>query len=348
MADLFFKEIKGSWWGNDYPPDHKDNPRQGVTLTAVSMDKNSKPGALIFMTHVTIDYDGAPKAYGKFNLDTLDNLFNAGYREGYYGVQHAAPNRRPAGVMLADDKDKNGNYIYADPNGELPVINQDLKGPDGKPAGYFVSTTAGAPSGNRYLQSSYIDASANSYYALSTNCGLLDHGIRADDFGIVIRPDTGQQAAYTFLGGEAGGGKYWKVGECSYKVFLDMGGQPRPKGWIYADNNFPTMFVVFPGFTKSQLLSFSLADNAEDFAVFMALQAQVDGGSNGRAHSGKSGMDAFNKYKKDGRKVKPPMYDTVVKALRVHGYAPTLRASMTDAKNDALDGAAAYLKQVIP
>ncbi|HEY3741693.1 MAG TPA: hypothetical protein VGL53_17700 [Bryobacteraceae bacterium] len=344
MADLNFKEIHGSWWGQDYP---QTDGKAGVTLTAVSMDK-AKPGALIFMTHMAIDYDGAPKAYGKFNLDTLDALNNAGWREGYYGVQHLSPKYKHPGLLLADDKDKNGNYIYADPNGDVPVINQELKGSDGKPAGYFISTTAGKPSGNQYLQSSYIDSSINSYYALGTNCGLLDHGIQPDNFGIVIRPDTGQQARFTFLGGEAGGGKYWKVGECSYKVFLDLGGQPRPKGALYADNNFPTMFVVFPGWTKSQLLSFSLADNAEDFAAFMAFQAQVDGGRNGRGHSGGSGMDAFNRYKKDGRKIKPPMYDTVVRALRAHGYAPTLRASLTQAKKDALDGAAAILNQVLP
>ena len=79
MADLKFANVPGRWSGNDYP---------GVTMTSVSL-ASGPTLALIFMSHISIDYDGMGNAYGPAKKCLLDSLANAGWKDpkGYYGVK---------------------------------------------------------------------------------------------------------------------------------------------------------------------------------------------------------------------------------------------------------------------
>jgi hypothetical protein len=184
------------------------------------------------------------------------------------------------------------------------------------------------PSGSPsiYEQSHYLDSSAVAYCALSG--GLHRAGVGGNDFGLALRHDTFRQTSFAFLSGE--GANNHKVGECSYKVFLDIGGTPKTSAQRYANNNFLTTFIVFPGSQTSQLTKISLADNAEDFAVFVALQAQIDARSRGS-----SGLSAFHRYVSGGRKAKPTNYDSVASALQPWGYAPALSTALGVARTIA-------------
>src|SRR5262249_43044825 len=130
----------------------------------------------------------------------------------------------PGGVKVKVDK------RYPDAQGSLPVVQQS-----GKYAGFFVSATSKTdPSGSKslYEQSHYIDAATVPYCALST--GIMSQGIGGGNFGFAIRLDTFATASFNFLEGE--GSKSNAVGECSYKVFLDIGGKPKRKTDPWADN----------------------------------------------------------------------------------------------------------------
>lgn len=139
-----------------------------------------------------------------------------------------------------------------------------------------------------------------------------------------------------------GSSKAYAVGECSYKVFLDIGGEPKRKDQRYPNNNWLTSFIVFPGSQTSQLLKLSLAENAEDFGVFLALQADAD-----RHAKGHSGLRAFKKYVADGRKTKPATYQSIVSALQPLGYTPGL-AAVVSAASAAASSLASAIGQVIP
>src|SRR6185295_509138 len=97
---------------------------------------------------------------------------------------------------------------------------------DARPQSGPVSTTSKTnPDGSAslYEQSHYLDAASVPYCALST--GITSQGIRGGDFGLALRLDTFETASFTFLSGE--GSNSNAVGECSYKVFLDIGGTPK-------------------------------------------------------------------------------------------------------------------------
>ena len=134
------------------------------------------------------------------------------------------------------------------------------------------------------------------------------------DFGLAIRLDTFATASFAFLEGE--GSNSNAVGECSYKVFLDIGGTPKRRTDPWVDNNFPNCFVLCPGSKMSSLSRAALADNSGDLAAFIALQAQVDAGARGT-----SGLPKFNQWIASGRKDKPPKYDSIIAALQKFGYA---------------------------
>ncbi len=314
MPELKFETIHGSWKGNDYP---------SVAMTSVSVGAG-RPVAFVFMTHMNIDFDGAPNAYGPPEKHPLDSLDNAGRHggSGYYGLVAVDPNA----VMPGDHQKRKFKDVlkldsrFPDTKGRVPVVQKD-----GPYAGFYVSTTSKrSASGSRspYEQSHYIDSGSIAFSALSY--GLQHQGVGDADLGIAIRHDTGRQASFTFLGGEGhgkGSPNAGAVGECSYKVFLDIGGKPKTSAQKYVNNNFPTTFIVFPGSKVSQLSRISVADNAEDFAAFVAIQAHVDG--RGR---GQSGVPAFLKYVAGGRTPKPVNYDKVAASLRPWGYSPGLGA----------------------
>jgi hypothetical protein len=181
-------------------------------------------------------------------------------------------------------------------------------------AGFYVSTTSKTdPSGSKslYEQSHYTDSATVPYCALST--GIMSQGISGGNFGFAIRLDRFDTASFNFLEGE--GSKSNAVGECSYKVFLDIGGKPKRKTDPWADNNFPTCFVVCPRSDVSTLQKATTADNSRDLAAFIALQGQVDDRSRG-----KSGLDAYNSWVANGRKDYPTNTDPITIALHKYGY----------------------------
>lgn len=329
MAGLVFKNVDRYWQGNDYKdiPAKKDKDGniirpavyRHVSMTSVAVGKEL-PLALIFMTHMNIDFDGAGNAYGPEDgsKEPLDYLKNAGKDTHYYGLMSVRPSasnpvdkngmiKAPDGTKVKVDK------RYPDSQGYLPVVQQS-----GPYAGYFVSTTSKTDPGGSaslYEQSHYLNSAAVSYCALSS--GLTTQGIRGGDFGLAIRLDTFATASFTFLAGE--GSNSNAVGECSYKVFLDIGGTPKKRSDPWADNNFPTCFVIFPRSKVPVLLATAFAENPGDLAAFIALQAQADATARGR-----SGLPKFNKWVAGGRKDKPPKYDPIVATLAKFGYAPAV------------------------
>jgi hypothetical protein len=325
MAELVFKRVEGYWQGNDYKyipevPAKGNKPAQPavdrrVSLTSVAVGTDL-PFALIFMTHMNVDMDGAGNAYGPIELDPLDYLADAGQPDHYYGVMSVKP-------TAANPVDQNGMITapdtgglrvkvdrrYPDAQGYLPVVQQT-----GPYAGYFVSTTSKTnPNGSHslYDQTHYLDANTVSYYALSG--GIKGQGFTNGNFGLAIRLDRFDTASFSALGGE--GNASGAVGECSYKVFLDIGGQPKKRTDPWADNNFLTCFVLCPRSDVSALQKAVTTDNARDLAAFIALQAKVDD------RSGRNlGLDAYNSWVANGRKDDPPKTDPITIALHKYGY----------------------------
>jgi hypothetical protein len=301
MAELKFANVPGSWSGNDYPK---------ITMTSVSAASGG-PLALIFMTHMSIDYDGMGNAYGPAKMCPLDSLHNAGWKDpkGYYGVRAYHPKSAPAGVELATP-----HADFEDIFGRVPVVQSS-----GPYKGYFISVTSGG-----------VDAGVVAFGVLHGS--LAAQGVADGNFGIVLRPDKGQTATYTYLAGEGGDIKTKKgdyvvdhrLGECSYRVFLDVGGAPKQCTQIYANNNFQTTYIVFPGSNSSALFRLGLADDHDDLPAFIAFQAQADAKS-----PGASGLPAFNKYVADGRKSKPMGFSKIAYALQSHGYLTSAPVPMS-------------------
>lgn len=326
MPELSFNNVDVYWQGNDYKnvaarPAKAGKPAQPavyrhVSMTSVAIDKG-KPFALIFMTHMNIDFDGASNAYGPKEKNPLDYLNDAKDENGLYvGLMSLLPTaanpvdaqgmmKAPTGAKVKVDK------RYPDRAGKIPVLQQT-----GDTAGYFVSTTSKTnPGGSASIfeQSHYLDSATVPYCALST--GIARQGVGGGDFGVALRLDSFLTADFAFLSGE--GSHSNKVGECSYKVFLDIGGKPKKPADPWPDNNFPTLFVVCPGSATSSLATAARADHPGDLAAFIALQGDADARARGA-----SGVAAFNKWKADGRTTKPAAYNSVVGALHKYNYAP--------------------------
>ncbi len=146
---------------------------------------------------------------------------------------------------------------------------------------------------------------------------------------VALRLDTFDTASFAALGGEGFPAKSdLRVGECSYKVFLDIGGQPKKKTDPWPDNNFPTCFVLCPRSNVSALQQASMADNPRDLAVFIALQAQIDAWS-----TGASGVNRFNTWVANNRKDAPPsMTDAIIIALHKYSYSAATTGRYRDAQ----------------
>lgn len=321
---ITFAKVPGSWSGNDYKSVSVTEVRDGAGFTV----------ALLFMTHMNVDFDGAPNAYGPPGFDALDSLEDAGKNSasGYYGLMAVDPHEtivlHGKKVLLKDhfQLDLETDAKQADKKGRLPI-----KQKSGPYKGFYVSTTSKRnPNGDAsiYEQSHYLDSSAVPYYA--TSYGIAQKGFGADDLGLALRLDRYKTASFTCLAGEghkAGSPKAYALGECSYKVFLDIGGVPKKRTQKYADNNFPTIFMLFPGSKSSPLWRLSYAANSYDFAKFIAMQALVD-----RRSRGKSALDLFNRpanARLDGsgmadfeQKMLWPAVSSITAALRPFGYNP--------------------------
>jgi hypothetical protein len=305
MPDLDFEEVKGSWKGNDY---------NTVALTRVTMDRRTV--ALVFMTHMNVDFDGAPTAYGPPSKNPLDSLSNAGRFDGntgYYGVAAVDPKTRLTNVWSPPKKAPDSVRVdpaFPDKLGRCPVIQVS---PDPAP-GFYVSTTSRSSGKNSdpFTQLHYLDASAVPFHALSGHLERL--GVAHDEFGLALRHDVYKTASFRQLGGE-GHANSSALGECSYKVFLDIGGTPKKPSEKYANNNFQTSFILFPGSKQSQLNAISTGANADDLAVFLAFQRKKDS-----LVLGQSAVPDFKAYVKGGRVTKPDGWGRIAHALQPWGY----------------------------
>ena len=305
MPELQFENVPGAWSGQDYT---------SVSVTRVKWIGNSDALALVFMTNMSVDFDGAPTAYGPAGLQPLDSLEDAGRATGYYGLVAVDPNHIPHSdpPLIIDRR-------YPDAHGKVPVVQAS----DEPAPGYFVSTTAKKnPQGDAsiYRQTHYRDSSAIPFFALSY--GLTTLGAGDNDFGMAIHHRTGGQAAFAMMLGEGhakGSGAHLehRVGECSYKVFLDLGGTPKTVHQKYVDNNFPTSFIAFPGSDSSRLAEISSADNSDDFPMLLALYEQAGG----IPPLGHSGLPALNNWVAGGRTgTRPKTYSNVINALQAQGF----------------------------
>ena len=293
MKELKFESVPGSWHGNDY---------KKVAMTSVSLETGS-PVALIFMTHMSIDYDGMGKAYGPSNKCPLDSLYNAGWKDpdkGYYGVKAYHPKKAPAGVKLAEPHD-----YYQDVFGRVPAVQTD-----GPYKDYFISVTSGG-----------VDAGVTPFGVL--HGGLAAKGVEDGNFGMVLRPDQNRVATFNYLAGEGGAlkdkkGNFlhdYRLGECSYKVFLNLGGIPKRCSEVYANNNFQTVFIVFPKSDNSPLTRIGADDDYDDLPAFIGMQVLADA-----KLKGDSALPAFKKYVAGGRKNKPSNFDDISFTLEARGY----------------------------
>jgi len=322
VDELLFDNVDGPWAGNDY---------DAVSVTSVSFPgKAVGVVAFVFMTRMNIDFDGAPTAYGPEEKDTLDSLEDAGRNSSYYGLIAVDPTeidetdtQKPKRLI----KDRYNLVLdprYPDKHGQCPVVQQ---AGDSAP-GYFVSTTPVAR-GSKYKQSSYLDSSKVPYGALSYR--LRSKGVQMGDYGLAIRHDTGRCAGFNFLEGGHGEGSdtglkpgqktlEGALGECSYKVFLDIGGKPKTRAQKYPDNNFPTSFIIFPNSQSSQLPLLATASNADDLPRLIAYYMDADDAA-GEGRTGYSGKPLLDEYISRGRNGEPPRtYFVILSALRAAGY----------------------------
>jgi hypothetical protein len=331
----------GKWHcGRDYP-----------TVYLIKLyNWNTGVEAFVWMSNVNVDYDGSPTAYGPDGKGD-DNLGNAGKYDttkGWYGVaSYSLAERDEINARLEKQgsqerikldttpglgvsttlKGRRLNGKVVEPQIRFPVIQQSING-DPKP-GHYVSATSKVARADleEYQQNRYADASATAFGALS---GMLRKkgNVALGDYGLAIRLDQ-ENAALTKTSGfsfqDSGGENDWAVGECSQKVFTDLGG-------VGHDNNFPVGYVVFPrskrydGDVKvgiqDRLRLLTAADNQDDLPLLLAFCAQAGKGRSGyqlwKAYKAKTGLDAVKARR-------PLRYLNAIDGLQEWGYTGSPR-----------------------
>lgn len=310
--DLTFADVTGPWQGNGFPK---------LKMTGVWYQKTLQ--ALVCLTNVNIDYDGAPNAYGPPELDPLDELKHAGQfsSTGYYAIIAIHPDAN-------EGKDKDGKPVlirekyklqlddrFPDKKGRQPVVQQT-----GRWKGYYISTTStptrSLSGANRYDPTTYIDSANVAYGALSKT--LDDNGVDMHDYGAVIRHDNAKSSGFYFKdAGHNAGPHVGAVGEVSYKVYRNLGGLRKPAGARYANNNFPVSFLFFPNSRMSKLSLISKACNADDLIMLLAYNEEADY----IARDGKVGIPLLEAWVAGGRTgPRPKHYGHIRSALHTLGF----------------------------
>ena len=223
--------------------------------------------ALLYRCKLNVDWDGAPKAYGKNRPDTGSHQFplqkdlepwerpanNGSLRDArangdlhWVGVFSAT--EKQARKILVDNypdfgklKPNEQQAIFEqfldtrpdlrDVRGKYPVVQLAEMG--GVEKGYYVSqcnATTGVTE-DSWDQRRYVDASTVAYAALP----ILPH-VKLGDFGLIIRNSTGDSIGFFF--GDTGAGHH--LGECSGAVKLEIASERNAE-----DEDFS--FIVFPG-----------------------------------------------------------------------------------------------------
>jgi peptidoglycan hydrolase-like protein with peptidoglycan-binding domain len=316
-GDLIFEEVDGPWKGNDFP-----------NVSMVSVSFNGVLHAFAFLTHMNIDFDGAPNAYGPPGKNTLDSLDHAGQNSHYYGLVAIKPDEGQDVFVPGKGKQKKTfvelynlklDPSQPDSRGYLPVVQLG-----GEFDGYYISITSRATrslaGANRFQQSSYVNSAKVPFGALSGR--LQSKGVAIGNYGMAIRHDNGKQAGFVMMdGGHTSGKDVGAVGEVSYKVFLDLGGLPKTAQQSVPRNEFPTSFIVFRGSAKPTLPLLARADNADDLPMLLAFFEQAGDAD----RSGKSGKPLLDDWVAKGRTgARPRNYRHVLSALQQAGFWPPI------------------------
>jgi len=316
-GDLIFDDVDGPWQGNDFP-----------NVSVVSVTFQGVLQAFVFLTHMNIDFDGAPNAYGPPEKEPLDTLDHAGQNTRYYGlvairpdetVDIVVPKQGKQTKLLKELYNLKLDERFPDSQGRVPVVQQG-----GEYDGYFISITSRATrslaGANRFQQSTYVNSAKVAFGALSGR--LQDKGVAFGNYGMAIRHDNGRQAGFVLMdGGHTSGRDVGAVGEVSYRVFLDVGGTPKTARQSVPNNNFPTTFMIFPNSRGPKLSTLAKADNADDLPMLIAFGEQAGDADK----SGKSGKPLLDEWVAGGRTgARPRNYKRVLSALRSAGFWPQI------------------------
>lgn len=316
-GDLIFENIEGPWKGNDFP-----------NVSMVSVSFRNAIHAFVFLTHMNIDFDGAPNAYGPPDKNTLDTLDHAGQNSHYYGLVAIKPDEGQDVFVPGKGKQKKTlvelynlklDLSQPDSKGYVPVAQQG-----GDYDGYYISITSRATRSlagpNRFQQSSYVNSAKVAFGALSGR--LQGKGVAFGNYAMAIRHDNGKHAGFVMMdGGHTSGKDMGSVGEVSYKVFLDVGGPPKTAQQSSPRNEFPTSFIVFRGSSGPTLPLLAQADNADDLPMLLAFFEQAGYAD----RSGKSGKPLLDDWVAGGRiGARPRNYKHIVSALRHAGFWPAI------------------------
>jgi hypothetical protein len=313
-GDLAFENVEGPWQSNDFP-----------NVSVVSVTFNGVLQAFVFLTHMNIDFDGAPNAYGPPDKNTLDTLDHAGQKSRYYGLASIKPDESRDVFIPGQGKQKKTlvelynlklDPLQPDSRGYLPVVQQG-----GEYDGYYISITSRATrslaGANEFQQSSYVNSAKVAFGALSGR--LQSKGVAFGNYGMAIRHDNSKHAGFVMMdGGHTSGHDVGAVGEVSYKVFLDLGGPPK-RAQSPLRNEFPTSFIVFRGSSGPTLSLLARADNANDLPMLLAFCEEAGYAD----RSGDSGKPLLDSWVAGGRtEARPRHYKHVLGALRHAGFWP--------------------------
>jgi N-acetyl-anhydromuramyl-L-alanine amidase AmpD len=307
---LMFKDVPGNWKTDDFGD---------VSLTAVAWDSAPETTvAFVYFGHPALDDDGSPTAYHPD--DTGDDRLSSGRdQNGWFGIVSFASGKAPANSLLDLRPEARGG------DGKYPVIQQAANG-DPNP-GYYVSGTSKVIEGfGDHQQGRYYNARTVPYGALGGR--LKRQGVDLGDYGLAIRHDEVRSSPFRLL--DNGGSGKWSLGEVSRRVINSLGGNPSRNGnRVNYGNDYPTSFLIFPGFeddirqpfteadiaptVQSAMSRLAMASNARDLALLLALnEVRV-----GRRTPGKQALDRFLANPSTAL---PANYQNVVASLQANGF----------------------------
>jgi hypothetical protein len=202
--------LNGAWtlpaWADDCPID----TRRPITIPSHKTKQNPNDqskhayrlpdGSIVFLGSLTVDADGAPRAYGP-NNSGLDDTVNAGSSRNWYGLATDAPRCKPSGTPLIQSAS------------------------DPAPGFYVSTTTMTNPAIHDCRRpGNYVDASSIPYVALSPLVATVDieHGGRLVAVS-KVSGGTPQSAIHADQGPKYG------IGEASIALVRRLGLDPDPR-----------------------------------------------------------------------------------------------------------------------
>jgi len=175
--------------------------------------------AFFYEAGMAIDADGGYHAYNPDGASGLDYLGNAGKPGDWW-------------ALVTDNGQPDGNPIIQDASDPAP--------------GFYVSTTSLEDPGESVDDPRrYVNAEAINFFVLP---GKSSFGAKLDDFGVVIRPETGQwdYAVYADIGPAN------QIGEASIALASALGINSNPRN---GGAGHGILYIVFPGSKQGWPLS---------------------------------------------------------------------------------------------